>query len=128
MTTMAALMDGVAASLLAATVAPNNYAFPAQAVTVPCTVVGYPTIEYDLTMGRGADTWVVPVWFVVGKANTASSRDKLSAAMIGANSVKTALDGAHSWGDARVMRAEPSEIVIGEATYLASKSECEVYG
>ena len=128
MVTMAALMDGVAASLLSATVAPENYAYPAQAVTVPCTVVGYPTIEYDGTMGRGMDTWVVPVWYVTGKSNAKDSRDLVSAAMIGANSVKTALDGAHSWGDARVLRSEPAELQIGEATYLAAKSECEVYG
>jgi hypothetical protein len=113
-------MDGIAGLFTG-----NVYPWPAESVTVPCVVVGYATVAYDLSMGRGADTWTVPVWYVVGKTGTTDARDSLSAAE---TVVKAAIDGGHSFGDARVTGAEATEIVISSVTYLAAKFDIEVYG
>lgn len=125
--TMASVMDGIAALLTTAALADNNYAWPADAVTVPCTVVGYPTrLDFDGTYQRGMDTWTFPLWFVVGKSNTAGARDRLSTVLNDSSSVKSALDGAQSFGDVRVTTARVTEVTIGAVAYLAAEYEVEV--
>lgn len=124
---MTTCMDGISSVLTTAALADNNYAWPSDSVTVPCTVVGYPTrIDFDGTMARGMDTWTFPVWFVVGKANTTSARDRLSTVINDSSSVKSALDGAQSFGDVRVTTARVTEITIGAVPYLAAEYEVEV--
>jgi hypothetical protein len=123
---MAAAMDGMATAM--ASLAGNVYAWPAESVTVPCIVVGYPTeIELDMTMARGGDRYVFPVWFVVGQTNNKDARDALSAILEDTSSVKSALDGAQTWGDCRVTSAEVAQLVIGAVTYLAAKFDAEIY-
>ena len=116
-------MDGLAA-LAPAT---NAYAWPVESVTVPCFVVGYPTsIDFDMTFKRGGDTFILPVWQIVGKGTTKTARDALSAALTGVGSVKEALDGAQSFGDVRVTDAAIESITIAGVEYVGIRFTCEV--
>ena len=125
---MTSCMDGIAALLVTAALCDNNYAWPADSVTVPCTVVGYPTrIEFDGTFARGMDTWTFPLWHVVGRSNTKDARDRLSTAMNDGTSIKSALDGAQSFGDVRVTEARVAEITVGAVAMLAVEYEVEVF-
>lgn len=123
---MAAAMDGMATSM--AGLAGNVYAWPVDAISVPCIVVGYPTrIDFDTAYARGGDQLVFPLWFVVGKTSGKDARDALSDVIDDASSVKSALDGTHTWGDCRVTDCQVDELTIGAVTYLAAKFDCEVY-
>jgi len=115
-------MDGIAGLL---TAIPNVYAWPVDSITVPCAVVGMGRVQYDTTFARGCDTFTVPVWYVVGTTSTKAARDTLSAAEA---TIKAAVDGAHSFGDARVLSAEITEIVVSSVAYIGAKFEVEVYG
>jgi hypothetical protein len=113
------VMDGLAA-LLAGTV----YSWPAEEVTVPCSVIGYPTqIQYDMTATSAIV--LLPVWRVVGGDGEAA-RDSISDAISEAGSVKALLDGAHVWGDVRVTEAAIEQIAIGAVTYPAVRFDLEV--
>jgi hypothetical protein len=123
---MAAAMDGMATAMAA--LAGNVYAWPAPSVTVPCIVVGGPTeIEFDMAMARGADRYVFPVWYVVGLTSNHDDWYALSAILEDTSSVKSALDGEHTWGDCRVTGGEVAELTIGAVTYLAAKFDAEIY-
>lgn len=124
---MTTVMDGIAALLVSAAFCDNNYAWPADSVTAPCTIVGYPSrIEFDGTMARGMDTWTFPIWYVVGKTNTKDARNRLSTIINDTTSVKSVLDGAQSFGSVRVTTAEVTEITVGAVALLAVKFEAEV--
>jgi hypothetical protein len=124
---LAGTMDALAAKVPAS--AYRVHPWPVESITPPCVVVGYPTtIEFDSTMGRGSDRWVVPVWYAVGATGTKDARDALSAILNDTSSVKSALDGTQSFGDVRVMSAEVAELVVAGVTYLAAKFDCEVFG
>jgi len=125
---LTATMDGLSTLLVSAALVPNNYAYPVESVTVPCSVVGYPTkVSFDETMGRGGDSADLPVWILVGVTGTKDARDTLSLVLADASSVKSALDGAQSFGDVRVTEAEVTEITIAAVTYLGVKFTVEVY-
>lgn len=124
---LTATMDGIAALLLSASVAPNVYAYPVESVTVPCAVVGYPTeIALGVTFQRGHDTATFPVWVVVGKSGTKDARDALSLAITGAANVWTALTGTQSFGDVAVLNVEPAPITIAAVEYIGLKYTVEV--
>jgi hypothetical protein len=121
------IMDGLAALVTAAAVVKTVYAFPQESVTVPCAIVAYPTnIVFDATFQRGSDTVDIPVFFVVGKVSLKSTRDKLSSILTGVGSIKTALDGAHSFGDVRCTDATPELITIAAIDYMALRFDTEV--
>jgi hypothetical protein len=122
-------MDGLATLARTGTLAPQVYAWPAETVTVPAIVVGYPErVEFDLAFARGADSAVIPVWYVVGKSSTKAARDVLSDVIADASSIKSAFDGNHAFGSVRVTEADITEIVIAGVPYLAAKFSCEVVG
>ena len=124
---MSATMDGLATLATTAALAPNVYAWPVNAVTTPCVVIGYPTnIDFDLTFGRGGDTMTLPVWFVVGPTNTKDARDRLSAILADATSIKSTFDGAQTFGDVRVTDAKITQITIGAVEQLAAEFTVEV--
>jgi hypothetical protein len=124
---MADVMDGLAELCVTADLARNVYSFPVESVSVPCVVVAYPTtIEFDLTFKRGGDRMVVPLFFVVGKANSRDTRDALSLVMTGTGSIKEALDGAQSFGDVRITDAAIQELTIGGVPYMAARFQAEV--
>lgn len=122
---LTAVMDGLAAR--AVTLIPNTYAYPVDNVTVPCAIVGYPTrIEFDLTMDRGGDEMTLPLWVLVGKSMTAAARDALSTLLGDTSSIKSAVDGAYAWGDARIVDAEVTEVTVAAVPYLAVKFTVDV--
>lgn len=118
--TLAQVMDG-----LATLATGTAYAYPAESPDVPCYVVGYPEdVDLDLTPNRPRFT--LPVWYIVGRGSGTAARDALSAALTGAQSFKTAVDGAQSWGDAWVGRAEVTSLTVAGVPYLALKLTVEV--
>lgn len=122
---LTAIMEGLAGR--AEGLASNVYDYPAESVTVPCIVVGYPTdIEFDTAFQRGGDRLTVPVWYVVGKGTTKFARDALSVVLAGVASVKSQLDGDTDFGDVRVTDASIDEITIGAVTYIAARFDTEV--
>ena len=124
---LTAVMDGLAALATTAAIAPQVYAYPVESATVPCIVVGYPTdIELDVTFQRGGDAVRLPVWYLAGKSNTADTRDRLSTILADASSVKSAFDGAQSFGDVRVTDVGIEEITVAAIAYIAAKFTVEV--
>jgi hypothetical protein len=116
------VMDGLAGLITM----PNVYAWPAESVSVPCAIIGYPeTYEFDLTYGR-TDRCVIPVWLVVGKTASPTSRNSLSDALSGVLSLKEALDGPQTFGDVRCTDAEVRELSIAGVNYIALKISAEV--
>lgn len=98
------------------------YPYPSESVSVPCSVVGYPTeIVFDTPT-----TVTLPVWRLVG-GDGIDARDALSDALADQSSVKEALDGLHAWGDVRVTNAVVEAVSIGAITYPALKFDVEVY-
>lgn len=91
---LAALMDAIKAKVPDAATK-RVYAWPVEDAAPPCAIVSYPdsAIDFDLTMGRGADRLTIPVFFLVGKAVERTARDALSAILTGASGIKTAIDG-----------------------------------
>lgn len=122
---LTAVMDGIAAQVVG--LIPNTFAWPAESVTPPAAVVGYPTrIEFDLAAGRGGDEMTIPLWVIVGKSGTKAARDQISTWIGDTSSVKSAVDGLHAWGDARVVDAKVSEITINAVAYLAVEFTIDV--
>lgn len=116
------MMDQIAALISA----PNVYAYPAEAVTVPCAIVAYPSeIEYDLTFGSDSVRLVFPIFYVVGGSGD-EARDAISAVLVEAPSIKASLDGAHAFGDVRVTDAQIEDVSIAGVTYLATRFDAEV--
>lgn len=124
---LTAVMDGLAALAVTPLGATNAYAWPVEDFTVPCVVVGYPTaITFDMTFNRGGDEMTLPLWYVVGLSNTKDARDRLSTILGDTSSVKSAMDGAQSFGDVRVTDAKVTQITVASGTYLAAEFTVEV--
>jgi hypothetical protein len=127
---LAATMDGITATLETGGRAESMYPFPAEAISTPAVVVGYPTaIEFDATFRRGSDRAEFPVWFVVGRNDPKAARDALSAIIAGADSIKDLLDGDLGGvvSACRVTGCEPTFIDIAGVSYAAAKFTLEVY-
>lgn len=126
MATLSEIMDGLAA-LAPGALTQNVYAWPVESVTVPCVVVGYPTrVDFDLTFQHGGNTFLIPVWMVVGQTASKAARDNLSTALTGVSSVKTAFDGVHAFGSVRVTDASVETFVIGELAHISIRYSIEV--
>lgn len=107
----------------------NVYAFPAESITVPCALVGYPEkVVFDLTFQRGGDTFLLPVWLIVGRSGTIDTRDTLSGYLTGIASLKESLDGSHAFGSVRCTDAEIAEVTVAGTTYTGIKISAEVLG
>lgn len=118
MTTLTEVMTGIAA-LLDGTV----YPFPPDSVVVPCTVVGYPDIEYD-ALAPGSHVLTMPLWRLVAGPDT-SVRSYTSDAITESESVKV-IDGLHAFGDVRLTDATIEPVLVGALTYPAIRFDCEV--
>jgi hypothetical protein len=126
-TNLTAIMDGLAALATAAGIAPQVYAYPVESVTVPCVIIAYPTrMDFDVSFQRGGDELELPVFVLVGKTSTQDARDRLSTLLGDASSIKSAFDGAQSFGDVRVTNASIEEVTVAAVTYLAAKFTVEV--
>jgi len=108
----------------------NAYAWPVESISVPCSLVDFPeTVTFDLTFGTGKDTFLVPVWHIVGNVSAKAARDAMSAALTGAASFKAKLEGSQSFCDSvRVKDAEIGKVTVGAVTYIGIKFMTEVIG
>lgn len=114
---------------------PGLRVFPyyADRVTPPAAVIGFPdSYDFDTTMRRGSDTIVFPITIVVGKADTRTARDALSAYCDGSgvSSVKVAIDSyaSASYDSATVSSAEFGVVTIAATEYLAAIFDVVVTG
>ena len=85
--------DGIVTNL--STISGLNVAkWIGQSIQTPMAVVGWPTVVYDEAMGRGLDTWTVPVQIFVGLADNQSAAERLETYLdgSGATSVKAAIE------------------------------------
>lgn len=124
------VMQAIADTITGGNVTSRAYAWPAEQVSAPCAVVGYPTeLDFDATFMRGADRAIFPVYLVVGRASDRASRDVLSALITDATGIKGVLDG--TLGDvvqtARLTNLKVETVTIGSVSYLAAVGEVEVY-
>ncbi len=91
---MAGTMDAIVGTLAAGGRGESMYPFPAEAISTPAVVVGYPTvIEFNATFRRGSDRAEFPVWFVVTRNDAKGARDAISAIVASSQSIKDLLDG-----------------------------------
>jgi len=96
--------------------------------------VGYPDMDYDAAMGRGADRGSFPVHVVVGRVSDRAARDALVPYMAGAGaaSVVAAIDADPTLGGAadtaRVVSAVGVNLDIGGIGYVAATFTIDVVG
>lgn len=132
MASMSAIREGLATNLrtisgLRADVVPAG-------INPPVAVVGFPEdIDFDLTYGRGADTWTIPIQVLVSRASERAGGDLLETYLdsTGASSVKTAIESDPDLGGVvdsiRVVRARrPGKYVIDDVEYLGVEFVVEV--
>lgn len=92
---LSAVMDALAAALVAGGVVRHAHAWPTEAIKTGDAVVGYPErVDFDLTFARGADTAVFPVWIICGLPQDKATREAVSALITSAAAVKTVLEAA----------------------------------
>ena len=124
---LADTMDAIAAACVTAGIVENGYGWPAESVTVPCVMVGYPTAtEYDVTFGNGAMKATFPVFLVAGASISRNSRDVLSATVL---PMKAALDGSLT-GTVHTLRVTDvtfDRVTINDIVYAAARYQVEVY-
>jgi hypothetical protein len=120
-------MDAIAAACVTAGIVKNAYGWPAESVTVPCVIVGYPTsTDYDASFGNAIMKVALPVFLVTGRPADKSSRDVLSTSV---SAMKAALDGSLSGTvhSLRVTGVGFDRVLINDILYAAARFECEVY-
>lgn len=132
---LSAIMDAIAAELIADGVTARAYGYPIPNPTPPCAIVGYPTkLDYDFTFHALGTTGKIealfPVWFVVGRVLDKAARDALSAVITGAPGIKESLDGnlAGAVDTANVMDCQVETLTIADVDYLAARFDLEVIG
>lgn len=125
---LTAVMDGIAAQVLATGQVRESYAWPPDTVVVPSCLVDLPDrIEIGTTFGRGSDTLELPVFLLIDQRFTKDSRDTLSAFIDGGlEDVCAAIEGPHDWGTAHVMEVEPTTTSVAGTVYIALKLNLEV--
>jgi hypothetical protein len=129
LTNLAAIMDAIAAAITDADITERAYAYPAESLSPPCVVVGYPdTIEFDLTYQRGADRAEIPVYFVLGRVTERTARDRLAEVIAGATGIKETLDGdlGGLCDSLRVTDMRVLNLKVGDLSYLAARFDAEV--
>lgn len=102
-------------------------------ITPPSAIVGLPDpYNYDGTFNRGMDTLTLPIYVVVGKADSKSAIRELSqyADGSGTHSVKQAVDGYEvtACDSATVQSVEFSVISIAGIDYLAGVFDVSIIG
>lgn len=105
---------------------------PADSVTVPAAVVGYPEVEFHTTYARGSDRMTLPIWVLVGRVSEQAARAKMAPWLSGSGSraVLAVLEasGYTSLDSLTVQRAVPDTITVGTTDYLAAMFECDIIG
>ncbi|MFE9748452.1 hypothetical protein ACFYOT_26395 [Saccharothrix saharensis] len=105
----------------------------ADRIAPPSAVVGWPDpLDYDATMGRGADRVTLPVYVLVGKVDARSARDRLAVYLDGSDSksVKAALDnGTYTACDSvTVTSATVESISVAGVEYLGGVFQVDIFG
>jgi hypothetical protein len=103
-------------------------------VVPPAAVVGQLSIDWDLVMGRAADTANVDVIVVAGRMSDRAAQDYLDDLLTasGASSVKTKLENDPTLGGAvstlRVRSADPIQMSVSGVEMLAYRFSVVLYG
>lgn len=111
----------------------NVFSFPADSVVPPAAMVLWPVdVAYDMTYGRGSDRMTLQVVVVVGRRDSESTRDELSAYIDGSGprSIKQVLEsGTYTAFDAvRVIGADIGQWAIGDTPYMAALFDLDIAG
>ncbi len=112
----------------------NVFAYPADSISPPGAVVGYPEqIEYDTTYGRGVDMFRgIELFLIAGRVDTLESRNTISdwTAGRGPKSIKQFLDGSNytSCDDVHVTNATFDTFTLAGTDYIAAIFAIDVSG
>lgn len=111
----------------------NVFSFPNDTVVPPAAMVLWPVdVAYDMTYGRGSDRMTLQVVVVVGRADSESTRDALSAYIDGSGprSVKQVLEaGTYTAFDGvRVVGADIGSWTIADTPYMAALFDLDIAG
>lgn len=129
---LAAVMDELAGQL--ETISDLRvFAFPADNVSPPAAIVGYPeTITFDVSMGRGVDQIDIPVFVVVGRLTDRTARDALGPYCDGAGdqSIKQTLQaGTYTeLSSVRVASIDFDVVSMAAVDFLAAIFNLNVFG
>lgn len=119
---VSAVMDAIG-DAIESTGVKRVYRYPADSVTPPCAVIGYPTdIRFDATFGRGSDAATFPVYYVVSSVNDRTTRDALTSTI---KQIKNAIDGLTQYA-ALCSEAKVQGITVGAIAYLAVEFTVQV--
>lgn len=124
---LAATMDALAASVVAAGIVDRSYGWPNPSVDPPAFVVGYPSAYTPgITMGRGSDRATFPGWLVLGRIDERTTRDVIGVYLNGTADIVDALHAADV-NSCRVTGAEfGTWVPTVELTYLAIRFDVDV--
>lgn len=127
---LGAIMDAVAAALIAEGVVTRAYAYPRESLEPPAAAVGYPMepIAYDASFQGGTHRLTLPVWVVIGKAVDRVTRDKVSALVLEGD-VKAALDGDldGTVQSCRTTSATIESVSVAGVEYLGVRFDLDIY-
>jgi hypothetical protein len=128
---LGAIMDAIADAAVVGNVvvAGKAYAYPAQSISPPCLVVGYPEdIEFDLSFTGGSHQLTMPVWVAVGMVADKTARDRISALVSGVSGFKEALEGnlGGTVQVCHVVDCKIETITVAAVDYLAGKFTLEI--
>lgn len=126
---LSAVMDAIAGAITDAGILDRAYPYPADSVTVPCAVVGYPAvIDFDMTMRGGSDRAEFPVYLLVGKPSEKSARDRLAAFVKNATGIKSVLDGdlGGTVQSARLTDLKVETVTVSGVDFLSATGTVEV--
>jgi hypothetical protein len=97
----------------------------------PVAVVMPDRIAYDVNANRGADRFFFTIMLLVGRADDRAAQNKLDAFLVGANSIKAAVEADRTLGGtANTCRVTEmsnyASMNVGETVYLAAQFTVEV--
>lgn len=126
-------MEEIAAKLATIT-GLRAHAFPADSITPPTAVVGYPeTITFDTTMGRGVDSMQLPIIVFTGRLTDRAAQELLGAYLngSGSKSIKAVILAGKPWtamSTVRVASATVEVLSVARIEYLAAVFMVDVTG
>ena len=109
------------------------YPFPPDALVTPCAIIGYPdTIDFDLTLKRGGDSMVLPVYLVVDRNWDRATAEQFAGFTdsAGTSSIKQKIESATptDYGAARVRSVTFSVISVAGLEYWVATFLVDIYG
>jgi hypothetical protein len=97
----------------------------------PVAMVLPDTVEYDLDGSRGADRFIFTISLLVGRADDRAAQRNIDTYIVGANSVKAAIEADRTLGGSadtcRVTEMRNyGQVSVGDVVYLGVEFEVEV--